>query len=127
MNPINAPDEVLEQAKLVRAQLLVHLHTPSIIQMIQRIYDVMIEIRSMQTQGRRLFVQVDLLDIYTEQEMTTFCCLMPKPDIVQQVTEKVEEDIDALYELAAPSGCCSILATIEETPEPDEEVVVALF
>ena len=44
MNPINAPDEVLEQAKLVRAQLLVHLHTPSIIQMIQRIYDVMIEI-----------------------------------------------------------------------------------
>ena len=44
MNPTNVPDEVLEQAKLVRAQLLVHLHTPSIIQMIQETYDVMIEI-----------------------------------------------------------------------------------
>ena len=81
----------------------------------------------MQTQGGRLFVQVDLLDIYTEQEMTTFRCLMPKPDIVQQLTKKIEEDIDALHELAAWSGYCSILATIEETSEVDEEVIVAPF
>ena len=127
MNPANIPDEVLEQAKLVRAQLLVHMHTPSIIQVVKDTYDIVIEIQSMQTQGGRLFVQVDLLDVYTEQEMTTYCCLMPKPDIVQQLTEKVEEDIDALYKLAAQNGCHSILATIEETSEADKEVVVALF
>ena len=61
----------------------------------------MIEIQSMQTQGGRLFVQVDHLDVYTEQEMTTYHCLTPKPDIVQQLIKKVEEDVDALYELTA--------------------------
>ena len=49
MNPTNVPDEVLEQAKLVRAQLLVCMHTPSIVQMIQETYNIIIEIRSMQT------------------------------------------------------------------------------
>ena len=57
--------------------------------------------------------------------MTVFHCLMPKPDTVQQLTEKVDEDIDALYDLAAQSGCRSILATIEETLETDEEMVIA--
>ena len=81
----------------------------------------------MQTQGGKLFVQVDLLDLYTEQEVTTFCCLTPKPDIVQQLTKKLEEDIDTLYDLASRNGHRSILATIEETPEADEEMVVAPF
>ena len=93
MNPTNVPNEVLEQAKLVRAQLLVHMHTPSIIQMIQETYNVIIEIWSMQTWGGKLFVQVDLLDTYTEQEMTTFHCLVLKPDIVQKLTKKVEETL----------------------------------
>ena len=44
MNPTNVPDEVLEQAKLVRAQLLVCMHTPNIIQKMQETYDVIIEI-----------------------------------------------------------------------------------
>ena len=127
MNPTNVPDEVLEQAKLVRAQLLLHMHTPNIIQKMQETYDVIIEIQSMQTGRGRLFVQVDLLDIHTEQEVTMFFCLAPKSDIVQQLTEKVEEDIDALYDLAAQNGCHSILTTIEETPETDEEMVVAPF
>ena len=101
------------------------MHTPGIVQMIQKTYNVIIEIQTMQTQGGKLFVQVDLLDIYTEQEMMMSHCLTPKPDIAQQLTKKVEEDIDALYDLAAWNGCCSILATIEETPETDEGMVMA--
>ena len=90
MNPTNIPDKVLLQAKLVRAQLLIHMHVPDIIQKVQDAYDIMMEIRTMETQGGKLFVQIDLLDLYTEQEMTTYRCLMPKSDIVQELTKKVE-------------------------------------
>ena len=85
MSPAGVPDEVLLNARLMQAQLLVCTHTPEIIQLTRNIYDVDLEIHSMKSGDGALLIQIDLEDIFTEYTITTFSCHKPAPNILIQL------------------------------------------
>ena len=45
-----------------------------------------------------LLIQLDLEDLYTEYTMTTFGCHQPMSNILEQLNQRIEDDIDLLYE-----------------------------
>ena len=47
MSPAGVTDEVLLNAKLMQAQLLIYTHTPEIIWFTRDVYDINLEIHSM--------------------------------------------------------------------------------
>ena len=61
--PENVPDELLIQANIVRAQLLIKTNTPGIVQEILDIYMVGLEIRTMQVGEYKLLIQLDMEEL----------------------------------------------------------------
>ena len=45
-----------------------------------------------------LLIQMDLEDLFTEYTITTFGCHKPTPDILIQLNQRIENDVDLLYE-----------------------------
>ena len=78
-------DEVLQQAKLVRAQLLIPTHTPEITHSIQDTYLINLEIHIAELVKNTLFVQLELEDLYTECSITTFGTLTPTDNIIEDL------------------------------------------
>ena len=101
MTPPNVTDEVLLNAILMQAQLLIHTHTPEITQYIQDVYDLIVELHSMRSGDHTLLIQIDLEDPYIRYTITTFGCLEPTPDILIHLNRRIESDIDLLYEAIA--------------------------
>ena len=56
----NVPDELLIQAGMVRAQLLIHTNTPDIVQEILDAYMVGLNIQMMQAGEHKLLIQLDM-------------------------------------------------------------------
>ena len=97
MSPAGVTDEVLLNAKLMWAHLLICTHTPEIIQFTRDIYDIDLEIHSMKLGDSALLIQVDLEDLFMEYTMTTFGCHQPVSNILEQLNQRIEDDIDLLY------------------------------
>ena len=83
--PENVPDELLIQAKVVRAQLLIKTNTPDIVREILDIYMVGLEIRTMQAGEYKLLIQLDMEELFLGKTLTTFGYLKPKGDILTQL------------------------------------------
>ena len=98
MTPTNVSNEVLSNAKLMWAQLLIHTHTPEITHFIQDVYDLAVELHLMRSGDCTLLIQKDLKDLYTGYSITTFGHLEPTPDILVQLNRRIESDIDLLHE-----------------------------
>ena len=81
----NITDELLIQAKVVRAQLLIKTNTPDIVQEILDIYMVGLEIRTMQAGEYKLLIQLDMEELFSGK--TTFGYLKPKGDILEQLKQ----------------------------------------
>ena len=64
MTPEGIPDEVLLQAKLVWAQLLIHTHTLDIVRSIWDLYLINLEICAAELGMDTLFVQIELEDLF---------------------------------------------------------------
>ena len=101
MSPVGVTDEVLLNAKLMQAQLLIHTHTPEIIWFARDVYDVNLEIHSMKLRDSALLIQVDLQDLFTEYTMTTFGHHQPTSNILEQLNQRIDDDIDLVYEAIA--------------------------
>ena len=56
MKPENVPDEVLTQAGIVCAQLLIHMHSPDIVQEILDAYLIGLNIQMMQAGKCKLLI-----------------------------------------------------------------------
>ena len=82
--PENVPDELLIQAKVVHAQLLIKANTPDIVREILDIYMVGLEIRTMQAGEYKLLIQLDMEELFSGKTLTTFRYLKPKGDIIIQ-------------------------------------------
>ena len=63
--PENIPDELLIQAKVVCAQLLIKTNTPDIVWGILDIYMVRLEIWTMQAGEYKLLVQLDMEELFS--------------------------------------------------------------
>ena len=98
MSPTGVTDEVLLNARLMQAQLLIHTHTPEIIQFTRDIYDINLETHSMKLGDSALLIQMDLQDLFMEYTVTTFGCYQPTSNILDQLNKRIEDDIDLLYE-----------------------------
>ena len=85
MSPAGVTDEVLLNAKLMQAQLLIYTHTPEIIWFTRDVYDINLEIHSMKLGDNALLIQVDLEDLFMEYTMTTFSCHQPTSNILVQL------------------------------------------
>ena len=70
--PENVPDEMLIQAKVVFAQLLIKTNTQDIVHKILQIYMVGLEIRTMQIGEFKLLVQLDMEDLFTGKNFGNF-------------------------------------------------------
>ena len=53
---------------------------------------------SMKLGDGALLIQLDLEDLFTEYTVTTFGCHKPTPDILIQLNQRIENDVDLLYE-----------------------------
>ena len=99
--PENVPDELLIQAKVVRAQLLIKTNTPDIVQEILDIYMVGLEIQTMQAGEYKLLIQLDMEELFSGKTLTTFGYLKPKGNIIAQL----KQCIDTEYRDIVPSSC----------------------
>ena len=97
--PENVPDETLIQAKVVHAQLLIKTNTLNIARQIFHIHKVRLEIRTMQSGELKLLVQLDFEDIFTGQSLATFGSLRPTGDIIAKLKQRIDMDIDTLYQI----------------------------
>ena len=66
MKPENVPDEVLTQAGIVCAQLLIHTNTPDIVQEILDAYMIGLDIRMMQAGEHKLLIQLEMEELFSE-------------------------------------------------------------
>ena len=67
MKPENIPDELLIQAKIVCAQLLIQTNTPDIVQEILDIYMIGLDIWTMQAGEYKLLIQLDMEELSLEK------------------------------------------------------------
>ena len=87
MKPENVPDELLIQAEMVHAQLLIHTNTPDIVQGILDIYMIGLDVQTMQAGEHKLLIQLDMEELFSEQTVTTFGFIKPKGDILTQLRQ----------------------------------------
>ena len=83
----NVPDELVIQAKVVHAQLLIKTNTPDIVREILDIYMVKLEIQTMQAGEYKLLIQLDMEELSSGKTLTTFGYLKPKGDIFTQLKQ----------------------------------------
>ena len=83
----NVPDELLIQAGMVHAQLLIHTNTPDTVQEILDAYMVGLDIQMMQAGEHKLLIQLDMEELFSEQTVTTFRFIKPKDDILTQLRQ----------------------------------------
>ena len=60
MKPENIPEDIIKQAEVVCAQLLIHTHTLSIIQKTLHVYMIGLDIQTMQVGKHKLLIQIDM-------------------------------------------------------------------
>ena len=101
IKPENIPDELLIQAIVVCAQLLINTNTPDIVQEILDIYMVGLEIWTMQAGEYKLLIQLDMEELFLGKTLTTFGYLKPKGDILAQLKQWTDTDIETLYQIFA--------------------------
>ena len=87
MKPENVPNEVLTQAGIVHAQLLICMHTPDIVQEILDAYMIGLNIWMMQAGKHKLLIQLEMEELFSEQTVTTFGFVEPKDDILKQLRQ----------------------------------------
>ena len=97
----NVPDELLIQAGIVRAQLLIRTNTPDIVREILNTYMIGLEIQTMQVGEQKLLIQLDMEELFSKKTVTTFRLIKPKGDILTQLRQCIESDIETLYEIIA--------------------------
>ena len=97
----NVPDELLIQAGIVSAQLLIQTNTPDIVQEILDTYMIGLDIRMMQAGEHKLLIQLDMEELSSEKTVTTFRFIKPKGDILTQLRQCIDNDIETLYEIIA--------------------------
>ena len=88
MSPVGVTNEVLLNAKLMQAQLLIHTHTPEIIWFARDVYDINLEIHSMKLGDNALLIQVDLEDLFTGYTVTTFGHYQPMSNILDWLNNR---------------------------------------
>ena len=101
LKPENVPDELLIQAGMVCAQLLICTNTPDIVWEILDTYMISLDIWMMQAGKCELLIQLDMEELSSEQTVTTFGFIKPKGDILTQLRQCIDNDIETLYEIIA--------------------------
>ena len=101
MKPENIPDELLIQAKVVCAQLLIKTNTPDIVCEILDIYMIGLDIQTMQVGEYKLLLQLDMEELFSGKTVTTFGYIKPKGDILTQLKQWIDTDIETLYKIVA--------------------------
>ena len=104
MKPENIPDELLIQAKVVCAQLLIQTNTPDIVQEILDIYMIGLDIQTMQAGEYKLLIQLDMEGLFSGKTVTTFRYIKPKGDILAQLRQWIDTDIETLYKVITQQG-----------------------
>ena len=66
MKPENVPNEVLTQAGIVHAKLLIHMHTSDIAQEILDAYMIGLDIQTMQTGEHKLLIQLEMEELFSK-------------------------------------------------------------
>ena len=92
---------MLIQAKVVRAQLLIKTNIPDIVQEILDIYMVGLEIQTLQAGEYKLLVQLDMEELFSGKTLTTFGYLKPGGDINTKLKQRIDTDIETLYQVIA--------------------------
>ena len=101
MKPENVPDELLIQAKVVCAQLLIQTNTPDIVWEILDIYMIGLDIWTMQAGEYKLLIQLDMEELFSGKTVTTFGSIKPKGDILAQLKQWIDTNIETLYKIVA--------------------------
>ena len=96
MKPENVPDELLIQAVIICAQLIIRTNTPDIVQEILNTYMIGLEIWTMQAGEQNLLIQLDMEELFSEKTVTTFGFIKPTHDILTQLRQHIESDIETL-------------------------------
>ena len=83
----NVPNELLAQARMVHAELLICMNTSDIVQEILDTYMIGLDIWMMQAGEHKLLIQLDMEELFSEQTVTTFGFIKPKDDILTQLRQ----------------------------------------
>ena len=99
--PETVPDELLIQAGMVHAQLLIHTNAPNIVWEILDTYMIGLDIWMMQASEYKLSIQLDMEELFSEKTVTTFGFINPKGDILAQLRQCIDNDIETLYKIVS--------------------------
>ena len=103
MEPENIPENIIKQAEIVCAQLLIHTHTLSIIQEALHVYMIGLDIQTMQVGKHKLLIQIDMEELFSECTMTTYGFIKPI-NMLKQLEQCINNDIELRYESVAQKG-----------------------
>ena len=103
MKPENIPEDIIKQAEVVCAQLLIHTYTLSIIQKTLHVYMIGLDIQTMQVGKHKLLIQIDMKELFSEHTMTTYGFIEPI-NVLKQLEQSINNDIELLYEVVAQQG-----------------------
>ena len=103
MKPENVPDELLTQAGMVCAQLLIYTNTSDIVREILDTYMIGLDIWTMQASKQtfntighgRTFLWANCNFRFTVR------FIKPKDDILTQLRQRIDNDIETLYKIIA--------------------------
>ena len=121
MKPENVPDELLIQAGMVCAQLLIQTNTPDIVWEILDTYMIGLDIWTMQAGEYKLLIQLDMEELFSGKTVTTFGYIKPKGNILTQLRQWIDSDIETLYKIIAQQErkhtiCMTMSLQQEENP-----------
>ena len=59
-----------------------------------------LDIRMMQAGEYKLFIQLDMEELFSENTVTTFRFIKPKGDILTQLRQCIESEVETLYKIS---------------------------
>ena len=60
-----------------------------------------LDIWMMQAGEHKLLIQLEMEELFSERTVTTFGFVKPKDDILRQLRQRIDNDIEPLYEIVA--------------------------
>ena len=96
MKPENIPEDIIKQAEVACAHLLIHTHTLSIVQKTLHVYMIGLDIQTMQVGKHKLLIQIDMEELFSGHTMTTYAFIEPI-NVLKQFEQCINNDIELLY------------------------------
>ena len=97
MEPPGVPKEILQRAKIMRAELFIQMNKMQIIKGVKVCHNVNLTLNTSVTLTQNIHVHLHLQHAATSDISNTVKCMYPNTDILEQLNMYIHEETEQLY------------------------------